>query len=98
MRGLAFSAQRDYPKALEDLNQAIEKQETVEDYAARAAVFEAQNQFDKAATDLRRATQLVPKHIFEVVAQNNAKQKLQQLSKRIPCEGAGQAKNSGTCL
>jgi tetratricopeptide (TPR) repeat protein len=98
LRGLVFTAQRDYAKALGDLNLAIEKQETVEDLAARAAVFEAQNDFDKASADLRRATQLAPKNVFEAASQNAAKQKLQQLAKRIPCGNAGSAKGDGTCL
>ena len=98
LRGKAHSAQRDYAKALADLDQAIEKQETVEGFTARADVFEAQNQVEKAAADLRRATQLAPKQMFDIVAQANAKQKLQQLSKKIPCDGGGSPKTGDTCL
>ncbi len=60
MRGKAFSAQKEYPKALEDLNAAIARQETVEQYTARAAVYETQNQIDRAtdpgSTRARRST------------------------------------------
>ena len=77
---------------------AIEKQETVENLAARAAVFEAQNDVDKASADLRRATQLAPRNVFEAAAQSAARQKLQQLAKRIPCGSVGSAKGDGTCL
>ena len=76
---------KEYAKALEDLNQAIEKQETVEDYVARAGVYEAQNKIGKATADLQRATELTPKNVFEMLAQTSAKQKVQQFSKRIPC-------------
>ena len=48
--------------------------------------------------DYRRATQLPPRNVYESAAQESAKQKLQQLSKRIPCEGAGQNKVGETCL
>src|SRR5205085_12079907 len=96
LRGLVFTAQRDYAKALDDLNLAVEKQATVEGLAARAAVFEAQNDFDKASADLRRATELRPRNVFEAAAQSAARQKLQQLAKRIPCGSA--PKGEGTCL
>ena len=85
------------PRRSTDLDQAIEKQETVEDFTARAAVFEAQNQIDKAAADLRRATQLAPKQMFDIVAQTNAKQKLQQLSKKIPCDAARASRPARPC-
>jgi tetratricopeptide (TPR) repeat protein len=98
IRGLVFSSQHDYDKALDDLNRALEKQETVDGYTARAAVFEAKNQFDKAAADLRRATQLTPRNVFDAATQASAKQKLPQLEKRIPCGGAGSSKGGGTCL
>ena len=94
MRGSAWSAMKEYPKALEDLNQAIEKQETVEEYVARAGVYEAQNKIGKASADFKRATELTPKNVFDVLAQTNAKQKVQQLSKRLPCG----SKSDATCL
>ena len=98
VRGLVFSAQHDHEKALADLDLAIAKQETVEIYAARAAAFEARDELDKAASDLRRAIQLAPRNVFEAATQNVAKQKLQQLARRIPCGGAGPAKKGDTCL
>jgi tetratricopeptide (TPR) repeat protein len=98
LRGMTWSAMREYSKALDDLNQAIAKQETVENYLARAKVYEAKNDIDNASADLRRATQFAPKNVFETLAQAQAKQKIQQLSKRVPCGSMGQAQNSGTCL
>jgi tetratricopeptide (TPR) repeat protein len=98
LRGMAWSAMREYSKALEDLNQAIAKQETVENYLARAKVYEARNDVGNAAADLRRATQFAPKNFFETVAQAQAKQKIQQLSKRVPCSSMGLAQNGGACL
>ena len=50
-------------------------------------MFEAQNDFDKASADLRRATELRPRNVFEAASQNAARQKLQQLAKRIPGSG-----------
>jgi tetratricopeptide (TPR) repeat protein len=94
LRGSVWSALRDYSKALKDLNDAIDKQETIENHLARAKVYEAQNEIQKATADFRRATELTPKNVFETVAQANAKQKIQQLSKKVPCGSAG----SGTCL
>jgi Uncharacterized enzyme of heme biosynthesis len=98
LRGIAWSAMRDYSKALDDLNASIAKQEAVENYFARAAVYEAKNDIKNATADFRRATQLAPKSVFDVLAQANAKQKIQQLSKRLPCGSAGQTQNGGTCL
>jgi tetratricopeptide (TPR) repeat protein len=98
VRGIAWSSMREYSKALDDLNQAIEKQETIENHVARGAVHEAQNNINKAAADFRRAAQLAPKTVFEAAAQNNAKKKAEQLSKRVPCGSGGQGKSSDTCL
>ena len=95
LRGNVWAAMRDYPKALKDLNEAVERKETIESLYARARVHEAQNDSQKAAADYRRATELVPRSVFETAAQANAKQKAQQLSKRIPCGSTG---GSGTCL
>jgi len=80
---------------LKDLNEAIERQETIESIYARAGVYEAQNDSQKASADYRRATELAPRSVFETLAQANAKQKVQQLSKRVPC---GSMASSGTCL
>jgi tetratricopeptide (TPR) repeat protein len=94
VRGSAWSVLRDYPKALKDLGAAIDKQETIENHLARAKVYEAQNDNPRATADYRRATELTPRNVFDSLAQANAKQKIQQLSKKIPCGSTG----SGTCL
>ena len=47
---------------------------------------------DKAASDYRRATELKPLNVFEVLAQAESKKKADQLSKRVPCA------KEGTCL
>ena len=95
VRGLVWSAMTEYGKARDDLDRAISQKETVESYFARAKVFEAQNNPKKATDDYRRATQLTAAGVFDVLAQAEAKRKIQELSKRLPCGGSGQA---GTCL
>ena len=62
-------------------------------------VYEAQNQVDKAAADLRRATAAgAEAHVRHRWRRAARMLKLQQLSKRIPCDGAGQSKVGETCL
>jgi len=95
LRGIAWSAMLDYSKARDDLDRAIVQKETVESYFARAKVHEALNNPKKATDDFRRATQLTPTSVFDVLAQAESKRKIQELSKRLPCGDSGQA---GTCL
>jgi hypothetical protein len=73
---------------------AIDKQKTIENHLARAKVYEAQNDSPRATADYRRATELAPRNVFDSLAQANAKQKIQQLSKKVACGSRG----SGTCL
>jgi siroheme synthase len=96
VRGLIRSAMQDYGRAIDDLTEAVAKRETVEIYIARGKAYEAKNDAQRAAADFRRATELAPKNVFDVVVQAAAKQKVEQLSKRIPCgssDGIGR-----TCL
>jgi tetratricopeptide (TPR) repeat protein len=95
VRGIAWSAMLEYDKARDDLDRAISLRETVEGYFARAKIYEAQNNPKKATDDFRRATELKPAGVFDVLAQAESKRKIQELSKRAPCGGGGQA---GTCL
>ena len=95
---MVWSAMREYSKALQDLDQAITRQETVENYLARAKVNEARNDIEKASADFRRATEFAPKNVFETLAQAQAKQKIQQLSKRVPCGSMGRTEAGGACL
>jgi tetratricopeptide (TPR) repeat protein len=96
LRGLTWSAMHEYTKALDDLDRAIAQKGTVESYFARAKAYEALNKPDKASDDFRRATQLAPTGVFESLAQAEAKRKIQELSKKVPCGGSGQP--AGTCL
>jgi tetratricopeptide (TPR) repeat protein len=98
VRGLIWSAMQDYPKAIEDLNRAVAKHETVEDYIARGRAYEATNDTARAASDFRHALELAPRSVFDAVAQAAAKQKVEQLAKRVPCGGSGSATTGGTCL
>jgi cytochrome c-type biogenesis protein CcmH/NrfG len=74
------------------------QRETVERYFTRATIYEAQNNFDKATSDYRSATQLAPKNVFDILAQAQAKQKIQQLSKKIPCGNSAHGNKDETCL
>jgi tetratricopeptide (TPR) repeat protein len=94
-RSLVWLAMHSYENALDDLNKAIAQHETVEVYFARAKIYEAQNKLDKAADDYRRAIELPAATAFDVLAQAAAKQKTQQISKKVPC---GNSTGAGTCL
>ena len=95
LRSLVWLAMHSYDNALDDINKVIAQRETVEAYFTRAKLYEAQNKFDKAADDYRRATQLPAASVFDVLAQTAAKQKAEQLSKKVPC---GNSSGNGTCL
>jgi tetratricopeptide (TPR) repeat protein len=88
---------QDYARAIDDLNRAVAKHETVEGYIARGKAYEATNDTARAASDFRHALQLAPNNIFDSVAQAAAKQKVEQLEKRVPCGNSG-GSDKGTCL
>jgi tetratricopeptide (TPR) repeat protein len=98
VRGLILLNMHDYRNALLDLDQAIEKRESAEGYIARGRAYEASNEPERAASDFRHALQFPPKNVFDVAAQTVIKQKVNQLSKRIPCGTAGVSDTAGTCL
>jgi tetratricopeptide (TPR) repeat protein len=98
LRGIAWSTKHDYTRALDDLSGAIAHHETVEGYFARAQAYEAQNNPAKATKDYERATELAPKSVFDVAAQNQSKQKIKLLSKRLPCGGTVRVDADATCL
>ena len=98
VRGLIWSEMQDYPRAIEDLNRAVAKHETVEEYIARGRAYEATNDTARAASDFRHALQLPAKNAFDAVAQAAVKKKVEQLSKRVPCSSSGGSDNGGTCL
>src|SRR5262249_15012638 len=95
LRGIAYAETHNYDKALADLSKAIAQHETVERYFARATIYEAQSKIDKATSDYKSATELPAKTVFDILAQAQAKQKILQLSKRVPC---GKGNNNETCL
>lgn len=96
-RSLIWLATHDLNKSLDDLDKAIARHEAVENYFVRAKIYEAQNKFDKATDDYRRVTQLPAVTVFDVLAQAEARQKVQQLSKKVPC-GNSASSTAGTCL
>jgi tetratricopeptide (TPR) repeat protein len=98
LRGIAYSTMHEYDKALDDLSRALAQRETVELYFARASIYEAQNKIDKATSDYKSATQLAPKSVFDILAQAQSRQKIQQLSKSIPCSGGAKSNKDETCL
>jgi tetratricopeptide (TPR) repeat protein len=98
LRGMVWSSKRDYAKALDDLSGAIAQRESVEGYFARAKAYEAQNDSTKAAQDYRRATELKPASVFDVLAQTESQQKIKQLAKRLPCGNDAHAAANSECL
>jgi tetratricopeptide (TPR) repeat protein len=98
IRGLIWSEMHDYDKAINDLDQAVAKRESVETYIARGRTYEARNDTARASSDFRHALQLPPKNIFDIAAQAIVRQKVEQLSKRIPCGSPGSSDRDGTCL
>jgi tetratricopeptide (TPR) repeat protein len=98
LRGEVRSSLRDYGPALTDLNLALDKQETVEGYFARGKIYEVQGDVPRATSDFRRSTELKPKGVFDLLAQAEAKKRIQQMTKRVPCGNAGPANNDGACL
>ena len=66
LRGITWSALRDYGKAVDDLDRAIAQKETVESLFARARAHEALGHPGKATDDFRRATQLPPTSSIKV--------------------------------
>ena len=84
-RGLAWLKKRDYDRALDDLNRAIDTAANIASYSARASVYEAEGKGDLALADLRKAAELKPKTVFDALSQASAKQRAQQLGKRLPC-------------
>jgi Tfp pilus assembly protein PilF len=89
---------KQYDRALDDLGKAIAQKPTIERYFARAGVYEAKGDPDKAMGDYRSATQMTPANVFDVAAQAQSKLKIQQLSKRTPCGNSGRGDKDDTCL
>ena len=98
LRGIVWSTKHDYAKALDDLSSAITQHESVEGYFARAKAYEAQSNSTKAAEDYRRATELKPASVFDVLAQSASQQKIKQLSKQLPCGNDTHVTANSQCL
>jgi tetratricopeptide (TPR) repeat protein len=96
-RRLAWLNENNYDRALDDLNRAIEGGASIASYSARASVYEAEGEGELALADLRKAAELKPKTVFDALSQAAAKQRAQQLGKRLPCGSAGAGMN-GSCL
>ena len=83
---------------MDDLNRAIDAGGgSIFSYATRAAVYEAKGERELEIADLRKTTEMKPKTVFDMLAQATAKQRVQQLSKQLPCGSTGGAMNS-SCL
>jgi tetratricopeptide (TPR) repeat protein len=96
VRGAAFLRKKEYARALEDLDRAVAlDQSGLESYLVRAQVHEAQGKTDLAIADLRKASQFPPRTAFELLAQAEAKRRIERLTKATPCPSTGDA---GTCL
>jgi tetratricopeptide (TPR) repeat protein len=96
VRGLIWSATQNYANAIFDLNKAVAKRETVENYIARGKAYEAGSEPAKAASDYRHAIAMETQSVFDVQAHAAAEKSLEQLIKRVPCskapgDGAGKA-------
>ena len=96
-RGMAWTRKRNFESALKDLDQALSKDERVESYLARGRVYEEQGNAERAMADFRRATELPPKNVFDVIAQVDAKKRMDEINKRVPC-GTARANGTDTCL
>jgi tetratricopeptide (TPR) repeat protein len=99
LRGMAHTALKDPDDALADLDSALKQRETVEGYLARAKAYEQKKELPRAIADLRRATELSPKRLFDIVAQTEARlhmEQLKHLDKLVPCSSG--PSSEGTCL
>jgi tetratricopeptide (TPR) repeat protein len=96
--GLALSKKHDLTNALADLDRAIAQESGVESYYIRAEIYEARNENDHAIADFRKATEVRPKTLFDFLAQVDAKKRMEDLAKRIPCGTSGRGGVGDSCL
>jgi tetratricopeptide (TPR) repeat protein len=95
---LVLSKKHDLTTALADVDRAIAQQPSVEGYSVRAEIYEARGENDRAIADLRKATEVRPKTIFDFLAQVDAKKHMDDLGKRIPCGTSGRSGVGDSCL
>jgi tetratricopeptide (TPR) repeat protein len=94
---LVFIKKGDIARALADLDRSIAAGKRVANYSVRAQAYEEQGRIDLAIADLREATELKGTCLFDLAAQAEAKKRLERLSRRNSCRGAGATRND-TCL
>ncbi len=81
--------------ALEAFGRAIGlNAQYLEAYYARGRLYQEHGRAELATADFRKAIELHAKTFFDVVAQADAKKRLETLGKQIPCGASGNA----TCL
>jgi tetratricopeptide (TPR) repeat protein len=93
---MIWSKKGQYANALSDLDQAIALEEQVKSYYARAQVYASQGKVDRAVADFRRATELAPRNPFDLTAQADAKKRIEQLDKQVPCGDRSAAQGGGS--
>jgi hypothetical protein len=64
----------------------------------RGQIHEAQGDASGAIADFRKATELPPKGFFDLMAQADAKKRVDRLGRNIPCGTSGRAGDRDTCL
>jgi hypothetical protein len=92
-----WSAMQDYPKAIDDLTQAVAKRETVENYIARGRPMR-RGTMPRALHPTSAMRDRAPRSVFDVLAQAAVKQKVDQFSKKIPCGNSAGSYSEKTCL
>jgi tetratricopeptide (TPR) repeat protein len=97
-RGLVWSKKHEFASALADLDRSIAEEERVESYYTRAQIYESQGNSERAVADFRKAIELPPKGLFDALAQVNAKKRIEQLGKSVPCGSSGRGGVGDTCL
>jgi tetratricopeptide (TPR) repeat protein len=98
-RATVWVKKREFARALADLDLAISLDgENIQTYYARASVHEAKGNHDRAVADLSKAIELKPRTVFDTMAQDHAKKRVQVLTKRTPCGSAGEANGAQSCL
>jgi tetratricopeptide (TPR) repeat protein len=96
-RGLAWMRKKDFSRALADLDRSLKLDASnIESYYLRAGIHEGQGNRERAIADLRKVTEMNPNTVFDAVVQVEAKKRIEQFNKRIPCGNIGGA--GETCL
>jgi tetratricopeptide (TPR) repeat protein len=112
-RGIAYRLKGMLDQSLAELDTALRLNPTLANaFINRGVTRRLKREFDLSLADLDRAVELEPKNpvaraehgelkprtIFDTMAQNDAKKRVQALGKRIPCSNSGSASAGETCL